>query len=486
MNTQRFSNKGRSHWSDSSGWRAVIGEDFTFQNVKLLTQAVASQVKAKGEEMTRRGVVVGYDSRFLSSEFAKAVSCVLAANGICVFLTEKETPTPVVAHEIWRRGAGAGISITASHNPPEYSGMKFFQSSFEEDLISITREIRKRANSLMPEEVKEISYTEGVKNGLIQVIDPVPFYLDHIKSLINTSLIRDARLKVVVDPMYGTSKGILPGIFKEVGCRILSLHTKSDPLFGGQVPDPKYETLREMARVVVNSSAHLGVATDGDADRFGIVDRDGRYIEPNQTFALLLHHLLKTRRCNEGVVVKNIATSHFIDAICKRRGIKVIETPVGFKYICEVMKREKVLIGGEESGGITIHGHIPEKDGILACLLMAEVVATERKGLGEILQDLYDKIGSFLYKRINIPIDEEGKKRLLDNLDSNPPTDFSGLEVREIVSASGGKKFMLKDGSWIFFRPSNTEEIVRCYIDTDTEEKLQKLAQAGERFIREA
>lgn len=241
-----------------------------------------------------------------------------------------------------------------------------------------------------------------------------------------------------------------------------------------------------MARVVVNSSSHLGIATDGDADRFGIVDRDGQYIGPNQTFGILLHHLLETRSYNEGVVVKNVATTHFIDAICKRRGIKVIETPVGFKYICEVMKKEKVLIGGEESGGITIQGHVPEKDGILACLLMAEVVAMRRKSLGEILQDLYKEVGTFFYKRMSIPIDEEGKKRLLDKLASNPPTDFSGLEVREAISVSGGKKFMLKDGSWIFIRPSSTEEIVRCYIDTDTEERLQKLTQAGERFIREA
>jgi len=471
----------KNFWSDSAGWRAVIGEDFTFQNVKVLTQAMAIWVKGKGKES--RGVVVGYDSRFLSSEFALASACVLAGNGIPVFLTKCEIPTPVVSYEIGRRGASGGISITASHNPPRYNGMKFFSSWDEVDFLSINREIRDMANSL--EEVKETSYEYALKDRLIQVIDPIDPYLLDVKSLINVKLIKDARLKVVVDPMYGTGKRYLPRVFQEIGCDVRSIHINSDPLFGDQAPDPKEETLKEMAEVVIDSGAHLGVATDGDADRFGVVDRDGRYIEPVKVFGILVWHLIRSRGW-KGVVVKNVATTDFIDAICKSQGIEVIEVPIGFKHISELMRREDVLIGGEDNGGITIRGHIPDKDGILSSLLMAEVVAREGRSIQEILQDLYKEVGTFFYKQISIPIHKGKMDRLLENLVTNPPVSFSGLDVREAVSVSGGRKFMLKDGSWIFFRPSSTEEILRCYIDTDTEEKLQRLIQVGERFIMEA
>jgi len=467
----------------TAGWRAVISEEFTIGNVRLVTQAIANYVKGQATG-DKREVVVGYDTRFMSENFAKVSSTVLAANGIRALVTTRDVPTPAFAYEILKRRALGGINFTASHNPPEYNGIKFSPAWGGPALPEITDAIEKNCALLMggKSSVRDISWEKGREKGLIDYVDPRPEYIKRINELVNLEVIKRAKLKIGVDLLYGTGRDYLDAILKQAGCEVKVLHNWRDVLFGGSPPEPSSLYLEKLLKTVKEEKCDLGLATDGDADRFGIVDKDGTFISPNQVLALLLHHLVKTRNW-KGVVARSVMTTSFVDAVARMHDIQVKETPVGFKYIAQVMRENGMVIGGEESGGLTIQGHVPEKDGILACLLIAEMVAFEGKSMGEILDSLYKKVGLFLSERINFHLQENEMEDLKVKLKKYLPKEIAGLRVENIVNLDG-LKFMLADGSWLGIRLSGTEPVVRLYVEAHKDSNFEKLKEAGKSLIK--
>ena len=463
----------------TSGWRGVLAEDFTFARARIVTAAIARYVKESGP--SGRPVVVGYDTRFLSEAFAKDAAASLAAAGLPVYLCTRDTPTPALAAEILARGAAGGVNITASHNPPEYNGMKFSMASGGPALPEVTAAIEAEANRLLQGPPLPPAPLAEQPAARITPTDPYPSYVSRVLPLLDLACLRRARLKVVVDPLYGTARGYLDRLCREVGCEVTVIHGSRDPLFGGGTPEASAENLRDLARAVRERGAHLGLATDGDADRFGLLDADGTFVEPNYFLGLLLDYLAGTRGWRGGIA-RSVATTHLLDAAARRRGVPVYETPVGFKYIGELLSQGKILLGGEESAGLTVQGHVPEKDGILACLLAAEMVAASGgRSVGALLQDLYRAVGTVLCRRVNLPLSPEGERRLKEVL-ANPPTTLGGRSVRE-VNRLDGTKLLLGDGDWLLLRPSGTEPMVRLYVEAASPERLDALEAAGRALL---
>jgi alpha-D-glucose phosphate-specific phosphoglucomutase len=467
----------------TSGWRGIMAEDFTFTAVRAASQAIAEHIRDLGREASARGVVIGYDTRFLSEAFAAQVARVLAANEVKALLCVRDTPTPVVSHEILRRKAAGGIVITASHNPPEYNGIKLSSAWGGPALPEVTRRIQARANALVVEPVAQVSAGDAEHRGLLERIDPAPAYLDRLRALVDFQVIREARMKVVVDPLYGTAQGYLDRLLKAAGCEVLTVHAWRDPNFGGRSPEPAEEQLKELAFQVVETGSHLGVATDGDGDRFGLIDADGAFLEPNYFLALLLRHLVKTRGWT-GAAARSVATSHLVDAVARHLHIPVHETPVGFKYIGELISKDAVVLGGEESAGLSVKGHVPEKDGILACLLAVELVASRGcPRLHSLLHELYSEVGRFLVRRRNYRLSPEAVQRVQERLRTAPGSvaDLAVVDVKRL----DGVKLILEDGSWILLRLSGTEPMVRLYVEAATPERLEQLTEAGEAMIKQ-
>ena len=463
----------------TSGWRGIMCEDFIFENVKIVTQAIADNVKASGE--AGKGVIVGYDSRFMGESFARESARVLAGAGIRAFLCVRDTPTPVIAFEILRRGAAGAINFTASHNPPEYNGIKFSPSSGGPALPETTNDIERRANEMVGQVCyKELSLDQARKDGLLVEIDPMQAYLDDLAHKVDFAAI--AKLgTLAVNPLYGTARGYLAEPLKANGVKVVQMNANRDPYFGGFPPEPSEKYIQDFIKLVQQDpEIKLGIATDGDADRFGIVDGDGSFIEPNYIIALLLDYLVRVKGMTGGVG-RSVATSHLVDAVAEMHGVKVYETPVGFKYIGELITQDKIIIGGEESAGLTIKGHVPEKDGILACLLVAEMVAHEGMSVKALLERLYSKVGTYLTKRVNITLSPELEQVFPDRIAATPSS-FAGVAVKQLVTVDGNK-FILEDGSWLLFRKSGTEPVVRLYCEAANEERLQALIFAGREFI---
>ena len=463
----------------TSGWRGIMCEDFIFENVKVVTQAIADNVKASGE--AAKGIIIGYDSRFMGESFARESARVLTGAGIKTFLCVRDTPTPVIAFEILRRGTAGGINFTASHNPPEYNGIKFSPSSGGPALPETTNDIERRANEMAGQICyKECQLDEAAKSGLLVEIDPMPAYLSDLAQKVDFSVI--AKLgTIAVNPLYGTARGYLAEPLKAHGVQVVQMNANRDPYFGGFPPEPSEKYIQDFIKLVQKDpEIRLGIATDGDADRFGIVDGDGSFIEPNYIIALLLDYLIRVKGMTGGVG-RSVATSHLVDAVAKLHGVEVFETPVGFKYIGELISQDKIIIGGEESAGLTIKGHVPEKDGILACLLVAEMVAREGMPVKELLERLYSKVGRYLTKRVNISLSPELEAVFPERIAATP-TSFAGAQVKERVTVDGNK-FILEDGSWLLFRKSGTEPVVRLYCEASSEERLQALVEAGREFI---
>jgi len=470
----------------TSGWRAIIADEFTFDNVKLVTQAIADYVNAKDAANTKaREVVVGYDTRFMSDEYAMLASRVLAANGIRALCCKRDVPTPVVAYEIIRRGAAGGINFTASHNPPEYNGIKFSPAWGGPALPETTAAIEKRCEELMLDRsrIKDILWEDGLKIKLIEQIDPRPAYLKRIKELINIQAIKKAKLKAGVDLLYGTARGYLDFMLDECGVKQIIIHENRDVLFGGHRPEPDEERLAELKKLIKKGKLNIGLSCDGDADRFGIVDSNGTFISPNHVIALVLYHLAENKKWR-GVVARSVMTTHLIDALAKHYGIKVEETPVGFKYIGDVMvsNKDAFIVGGEESGGLTIRGHVPEKDGILACLLMTELMAMQKSSFTEILKKIEKMVGKYATTRVNFALTPELMNKFREQIKANPPAAIAGIKVKETVTKDGFK-FILEDNSWVGMRLSGTEPVVRLYIEADSAAKLKKLEEASKKII---
>lgn len=463
----------------TSGWRGILCEDFTFDNVKVVVQAIADTIKASGEQ--EKGVVIGCDTRFMGQRFVEASARVLAGAGIKAYVCERDTPTPVIAYEILRRGAAGGINFTASHNPPEYNGVKFSPSSGGPALPETTNEIERRANATVGTKCyNELSLVEAAKLGLMETINPHDSYLKALEQKVDFDAIGSMG-KVALNPLYGTGRGYLDDPLRSRNIPYTIINDRPDPYFGGHPPEPSEAHIPDFISLVKNDpDIKLGLATDGDADRFGILDADGSYIEPNYIIALLLDYLIRVRKL-EGGVARSVATSHLIDAVAKKHGVPVYETPVGFKYIGELISQDKLVIGGEESAGLTIKGHVPEKDGILACFLVAEMVAREGKTVRELLERLYGEVGRFITRRDNLKLSPELEKAYSAKITSLP-VEVAGTKVTDVVRVDG-TKLLLADGSWMLFRKSGTEPVVRLYGEASNDARLAEVMAAGRKFI---
>jgi len=463
----------------TSGWRGILCEDFTYDNVKVVVQAIADTIKASGEQ--DKGVVIGCDTRFMGQRFVEASARVLAGAGIKAFVCERDTPTPVISFEILRRGAAGGINFTASHNPPEYNGVKFSPSSGGPALPETTGEIERRANATIGTACyTEMPLDEAAQKGLAETINPHADYMKALEQKVDFDVIKKLG-KVALNPLYGTGRGYLDEPLRTRNIPYTIINDRPDPYFGGHPPEPSEAHIPDFISLVKNDpDIKLGLATDGDADRFGILDADGSYIEPNYIIALLLDYLIRVRKL-EGGVARSVATSHLIDAVAKKHGVPVYETPVGFKYIGELISQDKLVIGGEESAGLTIKGHVPEKDGILACFLVAEMVAREGKTVRELLERLYGEVGRFITRRDNLKLSPELEKAYTNKITSLP-VEVAGTKVTDVVRVDG-TKLLLADGSWMLFRKSGTEPVVRLYGEASSEARLAEVMAAGRNFI---
>jgi phosphoglucomutase len=456
----------------TSGWRARIAETYTFANVRRLTRAIADHLVESGE--AGRGVVVGYDTRFLSEEFAAAAAGTLAQAGVRSRLAVRAVPTPTVAHAVLDRGAAAGITITASHNPAHDNGLKLSASTGGPALPEVTKAIEGRVASLP--DPGGLPLAEARARGLVEEVDLRPAYVAQCRRMIDLGAIRRAGLRVVVDAMYGPAAGYLDALLAEAGCEVTLLHGIRDVTFGGHPPEPVEEHLAELIATVRRTGAHLGLATDGDADRFGVVDRDGSVLAPNPILALVLRHLLQ-RRGWRGGVARSVATTHLLDALAERHGCPLHETPVGFKYLGDLITQGIAMFGGEESGGMSLRGHPPEKDGILACLLVAEVAAVEGVALGAVLERLHAEVGRLVSVRVNVPLSDAVRRALPARM-ASPPAALGGRAVAR-VQTMDGLRLDLGDDAWVLVRPSGTEAVARLYVEAREDATLVALRDAA-------
>lgn len=463
----------------TSGWRAVLGEDFTFQNVRIVAQAIVHVLKQ--EKIGHRGLIIGHDSRFLGEKFARVAAEVFAGHGMSVLLCDRDTPTPTISYHVLQHNLAGGLNISASHNPPEYNGIKFTPEWGGPALPETTRAIEQRLVHLLHgEHVKWLPWEKAQRTKMVQLFDPCPDYLAAMGKHIDVDAIRDADLRVVMDPLYGTSRGYLDAFLRNAGAKMAVLHYWRDPYFGGLCPEPTRETTAELQETVKQGKAHLGLATDGDADRFGVVDQDGSFIDANIILALLVDYLATTRRWT-GDVGRSIATTHLIDRVAHKHGLGVRETPVGFKYLAELLAKEEIRMGGEESAGLSIQGHVPEKDGILACLLVTEMIARTKKTLRELTEDLFHQVGPVFSSRDDKTLTEPMQENLL-KVQKSPPSDLAGKSIQE-VNTLDGCKLVLEDGSWFLFRLSGTEPLVRCYAEASTHQEMEALMEAGQTLL---
>lgn len=462
----------------TDGWRDLIAEGFTFGNVRIVAAAIADYVKSAYPQ--DRPVLVGYDTRFLAREFAETVVAVLQSRGLKTLLAKRDVATPVIAFAARELNTAGAIMLTASHNPPQYCGIKYIPDYAGPATKDITDTIVANVKRIQAE-------ASDLPTGRVagEEFDPQASYFAWIRQLVPGTELKQSKLKVVYDALYSTGRGYLDTLLSEYGCEVKTLHGERDPLFGGGMPEPAVKQLVELIETVKREKADLGLATDGDSDRFGVVDTHGTFYTPNQVIALLLRHLVKNRGA-KGVVVRTVATTHLIDRLAARYGVEVRETPVGFKWVGEKMRQEPVIIGGEESGGLSIIGHIPEKDGILANLLVADMVATEGKPIAAIWQDLVAEVGwNPANRRLDLHLSEQAKAEVLRLFLDRTPTEVAGLKVTD-VSRKDGVKLTLSDGSWILARPSGTEPIIRVYLEAADQAALDTLATAVNRIVEEA
>ena len=459
----------------TDGWRAVMAREFTFDNVALVAQAIADYVISTGKQA--KGVIVGYDARFLSEQFSQLVADVLLANGIPAYLPDRDTPTPVIVYAIKARDLAGAVMLTASHNPPEYNGIKFIPDYLHPALPEITDAITARIAALQADP-SQVKYEGGGKHI---VINPKREYFDHLATVIDLKAIGDAKLTICVDPLYATGRGYLSEILEEAGATVYTLHNERNPLFGGSLPEPNEKNLQPLAAFVREKGAALGLSMDGDADRFGLLDGTGAYITSNQVIALTVYHWARTRYAT-GSVARSVATSGMIDAVAKHFGMSVTETPVGFKWVGNAMRTTDAIVGGEESGGLSVKGHIPEKDGILADLVITEMVAKTGKSPLELLAEIREIIGDYITTRVDVRLPDVSKMALMARLRDMTPDTLAGQKVVSSTKIDG-VKMVREDGSWLLIRPSGTEPLVRCYIEARSEQGVADLKAAVHELI---
>jgi len=479
----------------TDGWRAVISETFTFHNLRMLTQSIADAVAAEGwlngltidPPPNPKKMVVGFDTRFLSDRYAREVSRVLAANGFEVLLSQADAPTPVISYAVKNLQAIAGIVITASHNAPRYNGVKLKAAYGGSALPELCRkvEVYLNDNESLGRGPNMIDYEIAKEKGLIKRFNPLPAYYDHLRELINLDIIADNPQYIVVDSMYGAGRGVIKGILEGTGCEVLEIRNDLNPGFGGVHPEPIGKYLSALSGAICMGKGSIGLATDGDADRLGAMDERGVFVDPHKIMALSLRYLAEKRGL-KGTVVRTVSTTRMIDLIAEKYGLTVRETQVGFNHIADYMLKEQVLIGGEESGGISFQGHIPEGDGILMGLLLIEMVAEAKMSLSEMVAELLQTYGPAFYsrkdQRLKRPV---AKDKMVNMLLSDAPAEIGGQKVSEI-STKDGVKYILADNSWLLIRPSGTEPVLRVYAEGRSEDMVQALLAYGEAVAAKA
>ncbi len=459
----------------TSGWRAVVAEEFTHANIRRAVTGIAKYVVAQRPSGAR--VIVGRDPRFMGETFCAIAAEVLSAHGITPLVIAEAAPTPAIAYAVIQGKTDGAINFTASHNPPEYNGIKFSTSDGAPALPEVTKQIEAEIAAV------DLSGSgNGAEKASSQELDPRGMYLARLREIVNFEAIQKAGLRVVYDPLWGAARGYPDALLKEAGVQVSSVHDYRDVLFGGHAPEPDDHLLEEMRGKMREIKAHIGIATDGDADRFGIVDEDGTFLQPNYIIALLFDYLVESRGWKNGVA-KSVATTNLVNALARHHDIELHETPVGFKYIGELIKQDKIVIGGEESAGLSIRYHVPEKDGVLAGLLCCEMVASRGKSLGEQLKQLFVKVGSFYPRRENFRLTPEVKTKFTEKI-AVEPKNFFGRKISEVVHTDG-LKLIFEDGSWVCYRISGTEPVVRVYSEAITEPGLDELSAAAKKWIFE-
>ncbi len=469
----------------TDGWRAIISEDFTFGNLRQVAQAIAEFIRE--ENNSDPTAVVGFDTRFLSDRYAAEVACVLAANGIKTWLARADAPTPAVSYAIVEKEASAGVMITASHNPPRYNGVKL-KAGYGG---SASPAQHKRVEALLQANLESgktpcrMDLESGEEAGLIVKFDPAWRYYEHLSSLIDLDVLSRGEIEVVADGMYGAGRGIFSEILTRSRTRVNSIRHHMNPGFGGIHPEPIARNLKLLMSTIQAGHWDVGLATDGDADRIGAVDGQGEFVDPHRIFALVLRYLIEKRGWR-GKVVRTVSTTRMVDRIAHKYGLEVIETPVGFNHIADHMLKGDVLMGGEESGGISIQGHIPEGDGILMGLLLLEVMAASRKPLHELVEELLAEFGPADYQRTDMKLKRPvAKAKMVEFLLSEAPSQISGVEIERIDTVDG-VKYYLTDGSWLLIRPSGTEPVLRVYAEAPTSERVAALLEFGENMAEKA
>jgi phosphoglucomutase len=460
----------------TSGWRAVMAEDFTFANVRRAVTGIARYVASKKPDGA--SIVVGRDPRFLGETFVQMAADILSAHGVTARVIADPAPTPAIAWAVMRNHADGAINFTASHNPPEYNGIKFSTPDGAPALPEVTQQIE-----------AEIAALDGsVPDGsALKQPAPVPLdvrsdYLARLKEVLDLDVIKRSGIRVAYDPLWGAARGYPDQLLRDQGIEVTTVHDVRDVLFGNHAPEPDDHLLNDLRTAMRQSGAALGISTDGDADRFGIVDLNGAFIQPNYVIALLFDYLVETRGWRNGVA-KSVATTNLINALAEHHQVPLYETPVGFKYIGELIIQDKIAIGGEESAGLSIRHHVPEKDGVLAGLLMCEMVARRGRSISEQLQELFVKVGSFYPRRENFRLTDEVKAKFTTKL-KNDPRELGGRRVTLVVRTDG-LKLIFDDGSWVCYRLSGTEPVVRVYSEARSRDDAEKLSNAAKQWIFE-
>ena len=459
----------------TSGWRAIVADEFTVANIRLAVAGIAAYVKTQPRP---HHVLVGRDPRFLGESFVAEAARVLAGSGVTPIVIPDAAPTPAIAHAVRSIKTSGAINFTASHNPPEYNGIKFSTHDGAPALPEVTRQIEAGIEKIVAAGGK---VTCGhPPDGGWETADVKPAFLQRLAELVDLKAIAKSGIKVVYDPFWGAGRGYPSDLLRDAGVRLETVHDYRDVLFGGHAPEPDDHLLDKCREKMKDIGAQIGIATDGDADRFGIVDEDGTFIQPNYIIALLFEYLAETRGWKNGVA-KSVATTNLVNAVAEHLNVPLYETPVGFKYIGELIIEDKIAIGGEESAGMTIRGHVPEKDGIIAGLLVTEMVAARRKSLGVQLRELFAKVGSYYPIRENFRLTAEVKAKFTEKLKSDP-AELSGRKVKQIVRTDG-LKLILEDGSWVCYRLSGTEPVVRAYTEARSEKDMEALRAAAKQFV---
>lgn len=457
----------------TDGWRAVIAEDFTFENVRRCAQGAADLIKASG--LTPRGVVVGYDTRFLSEEFARAVAEVTTGSGIPTLLSDRPAPTPTISYDLVSRDAGAGIIITASHNPGNYNGFKYKPDYGGSASPEIVDRLENHIDAAVRrDKVDSMPLNEAERQGLLEVFDPEPEYLAHLATLVDVEAIRNAGLNVVVDPMFGAGAGYLGKLLEGGSTRIIEIHGERNPAFPGMAqPEPIAHNLTDLMDAVQDNNADVGLATDGDADRLGVVDENGEFVTTLQTFALLCFHLLENLD-QRGPLVRSITMTSMIDRLGELYDVPVFDTPVGFKFLGPVMMAEEAIAAGEESGGYAFRGHVPERDGVLSALLILDLMVKTQMNPSDLLEELAEKVGPHFYDRWDVSFDTAQREAIEGRVRLAQPSMLAGKSVVQIDDRDG-IRFVLDSGHWALVRFSGTEPLLRIYAEGESPAEVAAL-----------